>query len=190
MHQPRRRSASCPSSAISPAAAAISQLQPAPARAASSLPCASTPRRPGTQSACYGTGTPGQHHRRAGPAHRPHADLDQDPREGFARQRRLFAALLLIEGLDEAAVRDALHHLRKMLPAEDHGAIDGLPLTASRSACRSECCPATRRGDAMQRRRSSPPSLSDPAVERQMEERPRCGKNWESAALTGSWGTQ
>jgi hypothetical protein len=25
-------------------------------------------------------------------------------------------------------VRDALHHLRKMLPAEDHGAIDGLPL--------------------------------------------------------------
>lgn len=39
-----------------------------------------------------------------------------------------FAALLLIEGLDEAAVRDALHHLRKMLPAEDHGAIDDLPL--------------------------------------------------------------
>ena len=39
-----------------------------------------------------------------------------------------FAALLLIEGLDEAAVRDALHHLRKTLPAEDHGAIDELPL--------------------------------------------------------------
>ena len=39
-----------------------------------------------------------------------------------------FAALLLIEGLDEAAVRDALHHLRKTLPAEDHGAIDDLPL--------------------------------------------------------------
>ena len=39
-----------------------------------------------------------------------------------------FAALLLIEGLDEAAVRDALHHLRKTLPAEDHGAIDSLPL--------------------------------------------------------------
>ena len=40
--------ASCPGSAISHAAAAASQLQPAPARAASSLPCASTPRRPGT----------------------------------------------------------------------------------------------------------------------------------------------
>ena len=39
-----------------------------------------------------------------------------------------FSALLLIEGLDEAAVRDALHHLRKTLPAEDHGAIDDLPL--------------------------------------------------------------
>jgi hypothetical protein len=39
-----------------------------------------------------------------------------------------FAALLLIEGLDEAAVRDALHHVRKTLPAEDHGLIDVLPL--------------------------------------------------------------
>jgi hypothetical protein len=39
-----------------------------------------------------------------------------------------FAALVLIEGLDEMAVRDALHHLRAMLPAEDHGAIDALPL--------------------------------------------------------------
>ena len=39
-----------------------------------------------------------------------------------------FAALLLIEGLDEPAVRDALYHLRKTLPAEDHGAIDDLPL--------------------------------------------------------------
>jgi hypothetical protein len=39
-----------------------------------------------------------------------------------------FAALLLIEGLDEAAVRDALHHARKTLPAEDHGMIDDLPL--------------------------------------------------------------
>ena len=39
-----------------------------------------------------------------------------------------FSALLLIEGMDEAAVRDALHHLRKMLPAEDHGAIDELLL--------------------------------------------------------------
>jgi len=39
-----------------------------------------------------------------------------------------FTALLLIEGMDEAAVRDALHHLRKALPAEDHSAIDDLPL--------------------------------------------------------------
>jgi hypothetical protein len=39
-----------------------------------------------------------------------------------------FATLLLIEGMDQAAVRDALHHLRKMLPAADHGAIDELPL--------------------------------------------------------------
>ncbi|WOH48882.1 hypothetical protein [Bradyrhizobium sp. sBnM-33] len=39
-----------------------------------------------------------------------------------------FAALLLIEGLDGAAVRDALHHLRNKLPAQDHGAIDSLTL--------------------------------------------------------------
>jgi hypothetical protein len=39
-----------------------------------------------------------------------------------------FAALLLVEGLDEAAVRGALHHLRKALPPEDHGAIDSLSL--------------------------------------------------------------
>jgi hypothetical protein len=39
-----------------------------------------------------------------------------------------FAALLLIEGLDEAAVRDALYHVRAKLPADDHDAIDALPL--------------------------------------------------------------
>jgi hypothetical protein len=39
-----------------------------------------------------------------------------------------FAALMLIEGLDEAAVRIALHHLRAELPAEEHGALDALPL--------------------------------------------------------------
>jgi hypothetical protein len=39
-----------------------------------------------------------------------------------------FAALLLIEGLDETAVRNALHHLRAVLPADEHGAIDTLPL--------------------------------------------------------------
>ena len=39
-----------------------------------------------------------------------------------------FAELLLIEGLDEAAVRAALHHARKILAAEDHAAIDALPL--------------------------------------------------------------
>ncbi len=39
-----------------------------------------------------------------------------------------FAALLLIEGLDEAAVRNALHHLRAILPADDSGTIDALPL--------------------------------------------------------------
>lgn len=39
-----------------------------------------------------------------------------------------FAALVLIEGLDEAAVREALHHLRAKLPAEDHGTLDELPL--------------------------------------------------------------
>jgi hypothetical protein len=39
-----------------------------------------------------------------------------------------FAALVLIEGLDEPAVRNALHHLRLVLPAEDYGAIDALSL--------------------------------------------------------------
>src|SRR4030095_5441825 len=35
-----------------------------------------------------------------------------------------FAALVLIEGLDEAAVRAALHHLRAALPDPDHAGID------------------------------------------------------------------
>jgi len=39
-----------------------------------------------------------------------------------------FGALVLIEGLDEAAVRAALHHLRTKLLAEDHAALDALPL--------------------------------------------------------------
>ena len=39
-----------------------------------------------------------------------------------------FAALLLLEGLDEAAVRDAMHHLRKVLPAAEHHLVDTLPL--------------------------------------------------------------
>lgn len=39
-----------------------------------------------------------------------------------------FATLVLIEGLDEPAVRDALHHLRVTLPAEDRSEIDALSL--------------------------------------------------------------
>jgi hypothetical protein len=39
-----------------------------------------------------------------------------------------FAALLLIEGLDEAAVRNALHHARAALPSGEHSVIDTLPL--------------------------------------------------------------
>ena len=39
-----------------------------------------------------------------------------------------FAALVLIEGLDEAAVRAALHHLRAALPETDNAAVDDLPL--------------------------------------------------------------
>src|SRR4029079_6395965 len=39
-----------------------------------------------------------------------------------------FAALVLIEGLDEAAVRPALHHLRPDLPEADPPAVDALRL--------------------------------------------------------------
>jgi len=39
-----------------------------------------------------------------------------------------FVALVLIEGLDETAVRNALHHLRPSLPAELRGEIEALPL--------------------------------------------------------------
>ena len=48
--------------------------------------------------------------------------------KGMRANDGAFAALLLIEGLDEPAVRDALQHLRKTLPAADHDAIDSLPL--------------------------------------------------------------
>ena len=39
-----------------------------------------------------------------------------------------FTALVLVEGLDETAVRNALHHLRPSLPAEAGGEIEALPL--------------------------------------------------------------
>ena len=48
--------------------------------------------------------------------------------KGMRRNDGSFAALVLVEGLDEAAVRTALHHLRAKLPAQDHGALDALPL--------------------------------------------------------------
>ncbi|WFU18938.1 hypothetical protein [Bradyrhizobium sp. CB3481] len=48
--------------------------------------------------------------------------------KGMRTRDDTFAALLLIEGLDEAAVRAALHRLRSMLPAEHHAAVDALPL--------------------------------------------------------------
>ena len=48
--------------------------------------------------------------------------------KGMRANDRSFAALLLIEGLDEAAVRAALCHLRAKWPADDHAAIDALPL--------------------------------------------------------------
>ena len=48
--------------------------------------------------------------------------------KGMRRNDGSFAALLLIEGLDEASVRNALHHTRKSLPAGDHAAVDALPL--------------------------------------------------------------
>jgi hypothetical protein len=39
-----------------------------------------------------------------------------------------FSALVLIEGLDEAAVRNALHHLRPSLPEDHRGEIEAMPL--------------------------------------------------------------
>jgi hypothetical protein len=39
-----------------------------------------------------------------------------------------FAALALIEGLNETAVRNALQHLRPILSADDRGEIDASPL--------------------------------------------------------------
>src|SRR5204863_1629323 len=48
--------------------------------------------------------------------------------KGMRSNDACFAALLLVEGLDEAAVRAALQHARKALPAEEHAAIDALPL--------------------------------------------------------------
>ncbi len=38
-----------------------------------------------------------------------------------------FAGLVLIEGMDQASIRDALWHLRSLIPV-DHGVIDDLPL--------------------------------------------------------------
>ena len=48
--------------------------------------------------------------------------------KGMRSNDSSFAALLLIEGLDEAAVRAALDRARKVLPADDQTAIAALPL--------------------------------------------------------------
>jgi uncharacterized membrane protein len=48
--------------------------------------------------------------------------------KGMRAKDGTFAAMLLIEAMDEAALRAALHHARNALPAEDCAAIDTLPL--------------------------------------------------------------
>ena len=48
--------------------------------------------------------------------------------KGMRSNEGSFTALVLIEGLDEAALRTALHHLRAKLPADDQTAIAALPL--------------------------------------------------------------
>ncbi|MCW5701363.1 MAG: hypothetical protein KIT82_02120 [Bradyrhizobium sp.] len=52
----------------------------------------------------------------------------QTSEKGMRGDDGSFTALLLIEGLDETAVRAALHRVRKALPAGDHAAIDALSL--------------------------------------------------------------
>jgi hypothetical protein len=48
--------------------------------------------------------------------------------KGMRGDDDMFVGLLLIEGLDKPAVRNALNHLRSSLPAELRGEIDALPL--------------------------------------------------------------
>lgn len=48
--------------------------------------------------------------------------------KGMRSNDASFVALLMIEGLDEAAVREALHHVREMLLVESQGALDAQPL--------------------------------------------------------------
>jgi hypothetical protein len=48
--------------------------------------------------------------------------------KGMRKDDGSFAALVLVEGLDETAVRNALHHLRGILSADDAAVIDDLPL--------------------------------------------------------------
>ncbi|MGE0289424.1 MAG: hypothetical protein AB7I42_24380 [Bradyrhizobium sp.] len=52
----------------------------------------------------------------------------QTSEKGMRRDDSSFVALLLIEGMDEAAVRAALHRARKALPAGDRAAVDALSL--------------------------------------------------------------
>lgn len=48
--------------------------------------------------------------------------------KGMRSNEDSFSTLVLVEGLEELAVREALHHLRAILPAEDRSEIDALPL--------------------------------------------------------------
>lgn len=52
----------------------------------------------------------------------------QTSEKGMRRDDGSFAALLLIEGLDETAVRAALHRARRSLPVDDQTIVDVLPL--------------------------------------------------------------
>jgi len=52
----------------------------------------------------------------------------QTREKSMRKQDDSFAGLLLVEGLDEAAVRDALWRLRSLQPTLDTGSIEELPL--------------------------------------------------------------
>ena len=83
------------------------------------------------------------HHRRAGPAHRHRADLDQDPRKGHASQRRLLRRFAADRGTGRS--RGPRRPPSSAQDAPCRGSRRdrrSAALPASPSACRSDCCRA------------------------------------------------
>ncbi len=97
----------------------------------------------GCRHGCRRTCASRQDHRRARPAHRSRADLDQDPREGHAKERRLVCRPAADRGDGRGrGPRRSPSSAQDASPPTITLSSTTCRSTSSPSACRSNCCRA------------------------------------------------